>query len=233
MLKSLKREVLEANLLLPKHGLVLFTWGNVSGLDREKGLMAIKPSGVEYSNLTPDEMVVVELDTGKTVEGKLNPSSDYKTHLELYKSFSKIGGIVHTHSKWATVFAQSMLQIPPLGTTHADYFRGAIPCTRDHLSEEIITDYELATGRIIVECFLETGIDPNDVPAVLVARHGPFTWAENALSAVENAVVLETVADMAWHSLAFKNTQFESMPIPLLEKHHARKHGKNAYYGQK
>lgn len=230
MLKKLKQQVFEANLLLPKHGLVTFTWGNVSGIDREKGLVVIKPSGVEYDAMKADDMVVVDLENGKTVEGRLNPSSDTATHLELYKAFPNIGGIVHTHSRWATVFAQSGLGIPALGTTHADYFYGEIPCTRKMTEAEIKGEYEKETGTVIIERF--DGISPDDVPAAVVHSHGPFAWGADAMNAVHNAVVLEEVAFMAWHNISL-NPQINPMQQELLDKHYLRKHGANAYYGQK
>lgn len=229
MLEQLKETVLKANLLLPKHGLVTFTWGNVSGIDREKGLVVIKPSGVEYDEMTAADMVVVSLD-GKRVEGELNPSSDTPTHLELYKTFANIGGIVHTHSRWATIFAQSGLGIPALGTTHADYFYGEIPCTRRMTGAEIKGEYEKETGTVIIERF--GGLNPDDIPAVLVHSHGPFAWGTDAMNAVHNAVVLEEVAMMAWHNLSLSGNTIEPMQQVLLDKHYLRKHGANAYYGQ-
>jgi L-ribulose-5-phosphate 4-epimerase len=229
MLERLKQEVFEANLMLPKHGLVIFTWGNVSGIDREKGLIAIKPSGVEYSDMKAEDMVLLDLD-GNVVEGKLNPSSDTPTHLELYKTFPDIGGVVHTHSRWATIFAQAGRGIPALGTTHADYFYGEIPCTRKLTDKEIAADYEKETGTVIAERF--KGLDANAVPAVLVYSHGPFAWGKNAAKAVENAVVLEELAFMAWHNLALESG-LPPMQRELLDKHYLRKHGANAYYGQK
>jgi L-ribulose-5-phosphate 4-epimerase len=230
MLEQLKQEVLEANLLLPKYALVTFTWGNVSGIDRKVGLMVIKPSGVEYDKMTSEDMVVVELVTGKCVEGKLNPSSDTQTHLELYKAFPDIGGVVHTHSRWATIFAQAGRGIPPLGTTHADYFYGEIPCTRKMTEQEIRGAYERETGSVIIECFKE--INPGDVPGALVCNHGPFSWGRNPYNAVHNAVVMEEVAMMAWHDLALFGTKLSVMQQTLLDKHFLRKHGANAYYGQ-
>jgi len=230
MLQVLKNQVFEANLLLPKHGLVTFTWGNVSGIDREKNLVVIKPSGVEYDDMTADDMVVVELNTGKTVEGKLSPSSDTATHLALYREFTDIGGIVHTHSRWATLFAQAGRGIPALGTTHADYFHGEIPCTREMTPFEIAGQYEAETGKVIIERFLE--LDANSIPAALVYSHGPFAWGKNANDAVHNAVVLEEVAFMAWHDMIL-NPNIRPMQQELLDKHYLRKHGKNAYYGQK
>ncbi len=230
MLEDLKQAVWEANLQLPKHNLVTFTWGNVSGIDRAKGLMVIKPSGVEYDALKPSDMVVVNLETGKTVEGDLNPSSDTDTHLVLYRAFQNIGGVVHTHSRWATIFAQAGRGVPALGTTHGDYFYGEIPCTRRMTAEEIGGRYELETGNVIVERFRH--LDPDSVPAVLVHSHGPFCWGKDANEAVHNAVVLEEVAFMAWHNLAL-DAALPPMQQELLDKHFLRKHGKNAYYGQK
>lgn len=230
MLEKLKQEVLEANLLLPKYGLVTFTWGNVSAVDRESGMMVIKPSGVEYDEMTADQMVVVELSSGKVAEGKLNPSSDTPTHLELYRAFEGLGGIVHTHSRWATSFAQAGVGIIPMGTTHADYFYGEIPCTRAMTPEEIAGEYEKETGTVIIEAF--KGIDPLTIPAVLVKSHGPFTWGKTAAEAVHNAVVLEEAAFMNYHALGL-NPQTGHMQQELLDKHYLRKHGKNAYYGQR
>ena len=230
MLEQLKQQVFEANLLLPKHGLVTFTWGNVSGVDREKGLMVIKPSGVEYETMKCDDMVVVDLKTGKKVEGELNPSSDTDTHVALYNAFPNIKGIVHTHSRWATVFAQSGRGIPALGTTHGDYFYGEIPCTRKMTAEEIGGKYELETGNVIIETF--KGKNPDDIPSVLVHSHGPFCWGTDPLNAVHNAVVLEELAFMAWHNLMM-NPDIPPMQQELLDKHYLRKHGANAYYGQK
>ena len=230
MLEALKQAVLEANLRLPKHGLVTFTWGNVSGIDREKGLMVIKPSGVEYAELTASHMVVVDVETGKVAQGDLNPSSDTDTHLALYRAFQNIGGVVHTHSRWATIFAQAGRGIPALGTTHGDYFYGEIPCTRRMTAEEIGGRYELETGNVIVERFRH--LDPDSIPAVLVHSHGPFCWGRDAKEAVHNAVVLEEVAFMAWHNLAW-DAALPPMQQELLDKHFLRKHGKNAYYGQK
>ncbi len=229
MLEDLKQAVWEANLRLPKHNLVTFTWGNVSGIDRQKGLMVIKPSGVEYDALKPSDLVVVDLETGKTVEGDLNPSSDTDTHLVLYRAFQNIGGVVHTHSRWATIFAQAGRGVPALGTTHGDYFYGEIPCTRRMTAEEIGGRYELETGNVIVERFRH--LDPDSVPAVLVHSHGPFCWGKDAKEAVHNAVVLEEVAFMAWHNLAL-DAALPPMQQELLDKHFLRKHGKNAYYGQ-
>lgn len=229
MLKELKKSVYKANMLLPKHGLITFTWGNVSGIDRERGLVVIKPSGVEYDELSADQMVVVDLMTGKTVDGELNPSSDTATHLELYRNFPGIKGIVHTHSRWATVYAQAGKGIPALGTTHGDYFYGEIPCTRKMNPGEIAGDYELETGRVIVETFKK--LPAEDIPAVLVHSHGPFTWGNSPENAVHNAVVLEELAFMAWHN-QMMNPGIEPMQQELLDKHYLRKHGENAYYGQ-
>lgn len=226
MLEKLKQEVFEANLLLPKYNLVTFTWGNVSGIDREKGLIVIKPSGVEYDNMKVDDMVVVDLD-GNVVDGKLKPSSDTATHLELYRNFPNIGGVVHTHSKWATITAQIGKPIIPQGTTHADYFGGTIPCTRAMTKEEVEGTYELDTGKVIVETF--EGLNPDYIPGVLVKNHGPFTWGKDAKNAVHNSVVLEEVAHMARYTEA-ENPH--AMPDYLLNKHFMRKHGPDAYYGQ-
>lgn len=231
MLETLKNQVYEANMLLPKYGLVTFTWGNVSGIDRKSGLIVIKPSGVSYEVMTPDDMVVVDLE-GNRVEGNLNPSSDTATHIEVYKAFPNIGGVVHTHSRWAATFAQSGMGIPALGTTHADYFYGEIPCTRKMTSEEINSSYEKETGKVIVECFRKRLINPDDVPGVLVYSHGPFTWGTDANNAVHNAKVMEEVAFMAWHNLVLSNSTITPMQQTLLDKHYLRKHGKNAYYGQ-
>ncbi len=230
MLEELKEEVFRANLELPEYKLITFTWGNVSGIDREKGLVVIKPSGVSYSDMKASDMVVVDLD-GKKVEGDLNPSSDTPTHVELYKEFSDISGIVHTHSRWATIFSQCGAGVPALGTTHADYYYGEIPCTRKMTSEEIKTEYEKNTGTVIIERFKD--LDPNQIPAVLVNSHGPFTWGKSPKNAVENAVVLEEVAMMAWHCTLFTEGGIEPMQQVLLDKHYLRKHGPGAYYGQK
>jgi L-ribulose-5-phosphate 4-epimerase len=229
MLKKLKAQVYRANLLLPKHGLVTFTWGNVSGIDRKKGLVVIKPSGIAYDNMQVDDMVVVELETGKTVEGSLKPSSDTATHLELYKAFPDIGGIVHTHSRWATTFAQAGRGIMALGTTHGDYFYGEIPCTRKMTKAEIEGEYEKETGTVIIETFKDK--DPNAVPAVVVHSHGPFAWGTDAMNAVHNAVVLEEVAFMNFHAMMLE-PGIKPMQQELLDKHYLRKHGANAYYGQ-
>jgi len=229
MLEKLKQEVLEANLMLPKHGLVTFTWGNVSGIDRESGLFVIKPSGVEYDGMTADDMVVVSLETGEKVEGKYKPSSDTPTHLELYRAFKDVGGICHTHSRWATSFAMAGTGILPMGTTHADYFYGEIPCTRYMTPDEINGEYEKETGNVIIETF--KGIDPMTIPAVVVMSHGPFTWGKNAAESVHNAVVLEEAAFMDYHAVDI-NPKIGYMQQELLDKHYLRKHGKNAYYGQ-
>lgn len=232
MLEKLKQEVYEANMQLPKRGLVVFTWGNVSGIDREKGLFVIKPSGVPYEDLKPEDMVIVGLD-GKKVEGALNPSSDTATHAELYRRFPDVGGIVHTHSRWATIWSQAGRDIPPFGTTHADYIYGAVPCTRALSDAEVNGDYELETGKVIAERFESAGLNPAHVPAVLVKSHGPFTWGKNAADAVYNSVVLEEVAMMAWHTEMLSLTQTHpDMPDSIKNKHFLRKHGPNAYYGQ-
>lgn len=230
MLEKLKEQVWKANLQLPAHGLVVFTWGNVSGIDRESGLFVIKPSGVEYDKLRPEDMVVMDLN-GNKVEGDLNPSSDTPTHLELYRNFPTIGGVVHTHSRWATIWAQSGRDIPAYGTTHGDYFYGSIPCTRAMTPEEIGGEYELETGKVIVETF--QGKKPEDIPAVLVKSHGPFTWGKDCFEAVHNSVVLEELAMMAWHTENTFGVQMQPMQQELLDKHFLRKHGANAYYGQK
>lgn len=227
-LTELKKAVLEANLELVRHNLVIFTWGNVSGIDREKGLIVIKPSGVAYDELQIDDLPVLDME-GKLVEGRLNPSSDTPTHVVLYNNFPGIGGIVHTHSKWATSWAQAGLGIPPLGTTHADYFYGEIPCTRAMTAEETASEYERETGNLIVETF--RGADPMSIPGVLVRSHGPFTWGKDPAEAVHNAVVLENIAEMAFNTLLL-NPDINLMPESLLDKHFLRKHGKNAYYGQ-
>ena len=234
MLDELKSLVCQANLLRPKHGLVTFTWGNVSGVDRERDLMVIKPSGVEYEGMSPDDMVVVDLKTGKRVEGKWKPSSDTDTHLALYRAFPAVGGIVHPHSRWATTFAQAGRPIPAMGTTQGDYFYGDIPCTRRMTAKEIGGQYELETGNVIVETF--NGTDPMSIPGVLVHSHGPFAWGGSPLEAVHNAVVMEEVAFMDWHAMMLGSA--DGSPAPdrmqqeLLDKHYLRKHGANAYYGQ-
>jgi len=230
MLEELKQQVYDANLLLPKHGLITLTWGNVSAIDRQSGLVVIKPSGVEYDEMRTEDMVVVELCSGKKVEGSMNPSSDTATHIELYRAFADIGSVVHTHSRWATIFAQGGMAIPPLGTTHGDYFYGEVPCTRKMSAQEIAGDYEKETGTVIIESF--KSINPSDVPAVLVHSHGPFVWGASPVKAVQNAVVLEEVAFMAWHCLSYNNA-LPPMQQELLNKHYYRKHGSGAYYGQK
>ncbi|MCF2661971.1 L-ribulose-5-phosphate 4-epimerase [Pseudoflavonifractor phocaeensis] len=227
-MEELKQQVLEANLLLPKYQLVTFTWGNVSGIDRERGLVVIKPSGVPYEGMTAEDMVVVDLE-GRVAEGKWRPSSDTATHLELYKAFPACGGVVHTHSRWATTFAQAGRGIPAMGTTQGDYFYGAIPCTRPMTGEEIRGEYEEETGKVIVETF--RGKDPAAIPGVLVFSHGPFAWGKDPLEAVHNAVVMEEVAFMDWHAMVL-NPELGPMQQTLLDKHYLRKHGENAYYGQ-
>lgn len=229
MLEELKKEVFQANLDLVKQGLVIFTWGNVSGVDREKGLVVIKPSGVSYETMKPEDMVVVSLETGKVVEGDLNPSSDTPTHLVLYCAFQNIQGVVHTHSTYATAWAQAGKDIPNIGTTHADYFYKAVPCTADMTKEEVEGKYELETGNVIVKRF--EGINPDHTPGVLVKNHGPFTWGTSPANAVYNAKVLEQCAKMAFISFAI-NPETTMNPL-LIEKHYSRKHGPNAYYGQK
>lgn len=229
MLEQLKKEVFEANLKLVEYELVLFTWGNVSAIDRERGLVVIKPSGVDYSAMTAEDMVVMNLD-GEKIEGKLNPSSDTPTHLELYRAFPKINGVAHTHSTFAVSFAQAAKDIPPYGTTHADFAFGAIPCTRDLTKEEIEGEYELNTGKVIAECFTSRGIDYNAVPGVLVHSHGPFTWGKSALEAAKNSAILEEVAKIAYLSSTLGAQQANEN---IRKKHYYRKHGANAYYGQK
>lgn len=229
MLEELKAEVFQANLLLPRYGLVTFTWGNVSGLDRESGRMVIKPSGIEYGDMTAGDMVVVDMETGERIEGRWTPSSDTATHLVLYRAFPAVGGIVHTHSRWATTFAQTGIGLIPMGTTHGDYFYGEIPCTRAMTPEEIGGEYERETGNVIAETF--RGIDPMSVPAALVHSHGPFAWGGNAAEAVHNAVVLEEVAFMNWHTQMMAPTK-APMRQELLDRHYLRKHGPGAYYGQ-
>ena len=231
MLEALKEQVCKANLELPKHGLVTFTWGNVSGVDREQGLVVIKPSGVSYENMTAEDMVVVRLSDGAVVEGKWKPSSDTDTHLALYNAFPALGGIVHTHSRWATSFAQAGKGVPAFGTTQGDYFYGEIPCTRKMTPEEIGGKYELETGNVIIETFNSRKIDPAQVPAVLVYSHGPFAWGKDAMDAVHNAVVLEEVSFMAFHAMAM-TPGLPPMQQELLDKHYLRKHGPGAYYGQ-
>lgn len=230
MLDDLKQKVLEANLLLPKYGLVVFTWGNVSGIDRENGLVVIKPSGVDYDIMKAEDMVVTDLD-GNVVEGKLKPSSDLATHLEFYKHFKDIGGVVHTHSVNAVAWAQAGKDIPALGTTHGDYFYGQIPCTRLMTDDEIKNNYELNTGKVVVEEFEKRHIDPNQMPGVLVHSHGPFTWGKDPFDAMHNSVVLDTLAKMALKTITI-NGDVDSMQRELLDKHFLRKHGPGAYYGQ-
>ncbi len=228
MFEQLKKRVYEANIALKSNGLITLTWGNVSEIDRENGVIAIKPSGVSYDVMTPDDMVIVDLD-GNKVEGKYNPSSDLPTHLELYKAFLNIGGVTHTHSRWATVFAQAESDVPMLGTTHADAFYGDVPCTRKMTAEEIAGEYEKNTGAVICEIF--EGKDPDAIPGVLVNSHGPFTWGKNAAKSVENSIILEEVAFMSWHTVKYnENAKFQN---ELADKHYFRKHGSNAYYGQK
>ncbi len=236
MLEELKNEVYEANMDLVRHNLVLFTWGNVSGIDREKGLVVIKPSGVSYSELKPSDLPVLDLETGKTVEGTLRPSSDTPTHLQLYRAFPELGGITHTHSVYATSFAQAGRGIRQYGTTHADHFAGEVPCTRQMTPAEIAGEYELETANVIIETFKSRNLSPAEIAAVLVYSHGPFTWGKNAAKSVENAAVLETVAQMAFQSEILQvavGGGAELMQQELLEKHFYRKHGANAYYGQK
>jgi L-ribulose-5-phosphate 4-epimerase len=230
MYTDLKQRVFEANLDLVKHGLVIFTWGNASEIDSNKGIFAIKPSGLSYETMTWEDMVLVDME-GKVVDSKRKPSSDTPTHLVLYNQFETIGGIVHTHSEWATSWAQMGLPIPALGTTHADYFYGEIPCTRKLTEKEVKNQYELETGKVIIETFRKQNIDPLAVPAVLIDGHGPFSWGKDASDAVHNAVVLEQVAKMAHHALTMNKVS--SIDQYLLDKHYLRKHGKDAYYGQK
>ena len=231
MLEELKRSVYEANMLLPKYGLVTFTWGNVSGIDRERGFVVIKPSGVEYEKLKPENMVVIDL-CGNIAEGELNPSSDTKTHIELYKAFKDIGGIVHTHSPHATAFAQAGEDIPCMGTTQCDYFYGDIPCIRHLTEKEIEEDYERNTGLVIVETFVKRKINPEYVPGCVCESHGPFSWGRSPAMAVHNAVVVEEVAKMDIFTKII-NPAAKNVPEHYLEKHFTRKHGPNAYYGQK
>ncbi|WP_067624700.1 L-ribulose-5-phosphate 4-epimerase [Alicyclobacillus acidiphilus] len=230
MLESLKQDVLEANLELPRHQLVKFTWGNVSGIDRASGLFVIKPSGVPYEALTRDDMVVVDLD-GNVIEGRLRPSSDTPTHMVLYRELPELGGIVHTHSPWGTIFAQAGQPIPALGTTHADYFYGDIPCTRPLTDEEILRDYEMETGNVIVETIAAHQLDPLALPGILVYSHASFAWGTNAMEAVHNAVVLEEAAKLAYHTIQL-GPPASRISQTLLDKHYLRKHGAHAYYGQ-
>ncbi len=231
MLEQLKAEVCAANLDLVSKGVVIYTWGNVSGIDREKGLVVIKPSGVDYDNMKPEDMVVVDLYTGETVEGKWRPSSDTPTHLELYKAFPDMGGITHTHSINAVSFAQAGMDIPALGTTHADYFWGDIPCTRELTEAEVKDAYEANTGAVIIETVKEREYDVMAIPGIVVKNHGPFTWGKDAAGSVYNAVVMENVAHMAIKTLMLNRES--SIAQYVLDKHYERKHGKNAYYGQK
>lgn len=230
MLKKLKKTVCEANLELVRRGVVIYTWGNVSGVDRERGLMVIKPSGVAYDRMRPEDMAVVDLATGEQVEGKWKPSSDTETHLALYRAFPEIGGVTHTHSVSAVAFAQAGRDIPALGTTHADYFYGPIPCTRELTAQETEEGYEANTGAVIAECFSRRGIDSSAVPGVLVRNHGPFAWGKDAAESVYHAVVLETAADMALKTLLLNADA--SLASYVLDKHYRRKHGPDAYYGQ-
>lgn len=231
MLETLKKQVCKANIELKTRGLITYTWGNVSGIDRRQGLVVIKPSGVDYDELTPEKMVVLDLE-GNKIEGDLSPSSDTATHLELYKKYPEIGGITHTHSNNATSWAQSGRNIPFFGTTHADYFHGDIPCTRMMTAEEINGEYEKNTGFVIIETLEKKGIDPVEMPAILCFAHGPFTWGKDADEAVHNAVVLEEVAEMALKTVILSPNAAPA-PQVLADKHYFRKHGKNAYYGQK
>lgn len=230
MLEELKRQVRDANVELVRRGVVIYTWGNASGIDRERGLVVIKPSGVSYEAMEPDDMVVVDAQTGKVVEGRLNPSSDTPTHLELYRAFPSIGGVAHAHSINAVAFAQAGLDIPALGTTHADYFYGDIPCTRELTEDEVKEAYELNTGKVIAGCLRERGIEPLSVPGALVRNHGPFSWGTDVASAVHRVVVMETIAEMNLKTLTLNPDAH--MPQYVLDKHYARKHGPHAYYGQ-
>jgi len=230
MLEELKKAVYEANMELPKRGLITYTWGNVSGIDRESGYFVIKPSGVDYDTLTPDDMVVMDLE-GNRVEGRYKPSSDTPTHIELYKKYPEIGGIVHTHSPYATSWAQAGRSLPLYGTTHADYFYGSIPCARSLTPEEIEGDYEKNTGLVIIETFEKNGLNPMYTPGVLCTNHGPFTWGKDAAEAVHNAVVLEEIAKMDLNT-EIVNPKVTPAPDCIRDKHFFRKHGENAYYGQ-
>lgn len=231
MLEHLKEEVFQANLELPKHGLVKFTWGNASAIDQDRGLFVIKPSGVDYETMKPSDMVVVDLN-GNVVEGDMNPSSDTMTHAVLYRHYPEIGGIVHTHSTWATIWAQAGLDVQAMGTTHADTFYGAIPCARFLTQEEIDRGYEAATGQVIIETFEERALDVLAVPGVLLRGHGPFTWGKDVKAAVVNSVVLDEVSKMNLFARGL-NDLASDLPQRILDKHYLRKHGKNAYYGQK
>jgi L-ribulose-5-phosphate 4-epimerase len=231
MLEELKKRVLDANLDLVAKGMVIYTWGNVSELDRETGIMAIKPSGVDYDGMTADDMVLVDVKTGEVVEGKWKPSSDTPTHLELYRAFPEIGGVTHTHSVNAVAFAQAGMDIPALGTTHADYFYGAIPCARELTKDEVESAYEINTGKVIIETIKERGYDPMAIPGIVVKNHGPFSWGKDGAGSVYNAVVMDKVAEMDIKTLQLNPNA--SMQQYVLDKHYYRKHGPNAYYGQK
>jgi L-ribulose-5-phosphate 4-epimerase len=231
MLEQLKKEVCDANLDLVAKGVVIYTWGNVSGISEDRKYMVIKPSGVDYDGMSPEDMVVVDVETGATVEGKWKPSSDTATHLELYRAFPNMKGIVHTHSTNAVAFAQAGMAIPALGTTHADYFYGDIPCTRELTEQEVMDAYEVNSGKVIIECINEMGYDPMTIPGIVIKNHGPFAWGKNPANAVYNAVVMEKVAEMDLKTLAL-NPNAE-MKQYVLDKHYTRKHGPNAYYGQK
>ena len=230
MVEQLKKEVFEANLELIRRGVVVYTWGNVSGIDRNNGVMVIKPSGIDYAKMRPEDMVIVSLETGETIEGKWKPSSDTKTHLEIYKAFPQIKGIAHTHSVNAVAFAQAGLDIPALGTTHADYFYGSIPCTRELTQKEVEDSYEENTGKVIVECILERKIDPQIIPGIIVKNHGPFSWGKDPADSVYHAVVMDIVAEMNLKTLMLNPCA--SMKSYILDKHYMRKHGANVYYGQ-
>ena len=230
MLEDIKKRVFESNIMLPKNDLVTLTWGNASEKDKETGYIVIKPSGIAYDKMSWEDMVIVDL-TGKVIEGKYKPSSDTKTHIEIYKKYPDLGGIVHTHSRWATIFSQAEKDIPALGTTHADYFYGSIPCTRLLSKEEIRGDYEKETGKVIIETFEDLNVDPSIIPAILVAHHGPFVFGKDSLEAVEHSIILEQLAFMAYHNISL-NPNTEKIQKELLEKNFNRKHGKDAYYGQ-
>jgi len=231
MYDDIKKRVYDANIELVKRNLVIYTWGNVSEIDREKGIVVIKPSGVKYETMTANDMVVVDLITGEVIDGKLNPSSDTPTHLELYRKFPNIGGITHTHSTYAVSFAQAGCDIPALGTTHADYFYGPVPCTRELTEEEVKKDYEINTGRVIIEEIEKRNYDVMSVPGIIVNNHGPFTWGKNASESVYHSVVLEKISEMAINTLLINKDA--NMKKYVLDKHYLRKHGPNAYYGQK